>query len=142
MESRSLSKLFIVNAKGLLKLILHFFLTYSYFLRSFLVFYRTIYNRNICSLYHSHVHFTIPCTQWRHLCVDRSSTFRPSTHHPRILISHSFVQLPVHLFNHIETWVVLSAWPVTKKNEKIKNRNLTCWDRQKICEKCYDKNFL
>ena len=60
LESRGLSKLFIVNAMGLLKLILHFFLTYTYFLRSFLVFYRTIYNRHICSLYHSLVHFTIP----------------------------------------------------------------------------------
>ena len=40
LESRGLSKLFIVNAKGLLKLILHFFLTYSYFLHlhSFLSF--------------------------------------------------------------------------------------------------------
>ena len=38
LESRGLSKLFIVNAKGLLKLILHFFLMYSYFLHSFLSF--------------------------------------------------------------------------------------------------------
>ena len=71
LESRGLSKLFIVNAKGLLKLILHFFLTYSYFLHSFFEFFITIYNRHICSLYHSLVHFTISCTQWRHLCVVR-----------------------------------------------------------------------
>ena len=79
LESRGLSKLFIVNAKGLLKLILHFFLTYSYFLRSFLVFYRTIYNSHICSLYYSPVHFTIPCTQWRHLCADCPHSDHPHT---------------------------------------------------------------
>jgi len=69
--SKSLLAECIVNAKGLLKLILHFFLTYSYFLHSFFEFFITIYNRHICSLYHSLVHFTISCTQWRHLCVVR-----------------------------------------------------------------------
>ena len=139
-----MSKLFIVNAKGLLKLILHFFLTYSYFLRSFLVFYRTIYNSHICSLYHSLVHFIIPCTQWCHLCADCLHSDHPHTLYPWILISHSFVLFPVHLFNHIETWVFLSAcaWPVTKKRKREKTGIWHVEIDKKICKNDMTENFI
>ena len=102
----------IVNAKGLLKLILHFF-NVLIISTNFWVLYRTINIRHICSLYHSLVHSSTPQQPMT------PSLCGSSTHHPRILISHSFVfvQLPVHLFNHIETWVVLSAWLVTKKEK-------------------------
>ena len=112
LESRGSSKLFIVSPKGLLKLILHFF-NVLIISTNFWVLYRTINIRHICSLYHSLVHSSTPQQPMT------PSLCGSSTHHPRILISHSFVfvQLPVHLFNHIETWVVLSAWLVTKKEK-------------------------
>ena len=136
MESRGLSKLFIVNAKGLLKLILHFFLTYSYFLRSFLVFYRTIYNSHICSLYYSLVHFTIPCAQWRHLCANCLHSDRPHTSpmDPNFTFLCSTSSLPFQ--SHL-----LLAWPVTKKRKREKTGICHVEIDKKFCEKWYDKNF-
>ena len=98
MESRGLSKLFIVNTKDLLKSILHF-LNVLIISTNFWVLYRTIYNRYICSLYYFLVHFTIPCTQWCHLWVRLHYICEAPWHVLFILTSDLF-----------ETWVVLSAW--------------------------------
>ena len=135
-----MSKLFIVIAKGLLKLILHFFLTYSYFFHSFLVFYRTIYNSHICSLYYSLVHFTIPCAQWRHLCANCLHSDRPHTSpmdpNFTFLCSTSSLSFQSH-------WNLSSSFGLIryKKKEKKINWNLTCWDMQKFCKKWCDKQF-
>ena len=98
----------IANAMGLLKLILHFWFFLSL---------TNIICVGVCgSIVHIQTVHTSPTDpNFTFLCSTSSSPFQ----------SH---------------WNLSSSFGLTcyKIKEKIKKRNLTCWDRQKICEKWYD----
>ena len=128
---------YLLSTLGFVEVNFSFFLKVLIISTNFWVLYRTINIRHICSLYHSLVHSSTPQQPMT------PSLCGSSTHHPRILISHSFVfvQLPVHLFNHIETWVVLYAWPVTKK-EKRKTGIWHVEIDKKIAKNDMTENFI
>ena len=115
LESKGLSKLFIVNTKDLLKSILHF-LNVLIISTNFWVLYRTINIRHICSIYHSLIHSTTPQNRWRHLCADR-----PHSDHPHITVDPNLTLLCSTSSLPFQSHLLL-AWPVTCYKKKGKEK--------------------